>query len=218
MTSLEDRFPQASGGNSWYTKVAAVVAAIFVVSILTGIALGGYFSPPGPASTEPTSALPTYLYFTVTTSAHTDYDTFYPANVSVPHGVPVVISITCYDNGLNPVPSTFANVIGTVGGSANFTLGPDQAPQELSALPMANISHTFSVTLPGQAGALLLGAGKPMINVPVPASPDGINPAIVTFTVTFPDAGVQYEWRCVAPCDPYSMQTPGFMIGSIDVS
>ncbi|MCI4347112.1 MAG: hypothetical protein L3J97_00645 [Thermoplasmata archaeon] len=206
-------------GNAWYTAVGLVVALTFVLAILAGLALGGAFSPPPTASAPPVaSALPTYLYFTVTTSAHTLYDTYYPANVTVPHGVPVVITITSYDNGVNPVPSPYADVIGTVGGSANFTLGPDQTAQELTSLPQANISHSFSVTVPGMAGALLLGAGKPMVNVPVPNSPDGIHPATVTFTVTFPSGNSLFEWRCIAPCDPYSMQTSGFMIGAIGVT
>lgn len=203
--------------NSWYSQTAVAIAVVFVIAILTGLSLGGAFSGGQPTAGPPASTALTYLYFTVTTSAATQYDTYYPANVSVPHGVPVVITITCYDNGTNPPPAAFDNVIGTVGGNANFTF-PNEPTKQLSSLAPANISHTFTVTVPGMAGQLLIGAGTPLINVPVPASVDGIAPSIVTFTVTFPNAGSQFVWRCVAPCDVYSMATPGFVIGSIDVS
>jgi hypothetical protein len=203
--------------DNWYTGVAVATMLVLVVGLLTGLALGGAFSGGSSPASPPASTAPDYLYFTVTTSAATQYDTYYPANVSVPHGEPIVITINCYDNGTNPVVSPFEDVIGTQGGAANFTLGPNATTRSLSSLPIGNISHTFSVTLPGMAGQLLIGAGNPYINVPVPPSPDGIHPTTVTFTVTFPSTGV-YAWRCAAPCDPYSMVTPGFMIGSIDVT
>jgi hypothetical protein len=203
--------------DNWFTGVAVVTALVLVVGLLTGLAIGGAFSGGSTSTAPPASTAPDYLYFTVTTSAATQYDTYYPANVSIPHGVPVVITITCYDNGSNPVPSAFDDVIGTVGNTANFTLGPNETTQTLSNLSGPLVSHTFSVTLPGMAGQLLTGAGKALVNVPVPASSNGIDPSTVTFTVLFTSPG-QYEWRCVAPCDPYSMITPGFMIGSIIVS
>ncbi|MFI5414513.1 MAG: hypothetical protein ACHQ16_02450 [Candidatus Lutacidiplasmatales archaeon] len=203
--------------NEWYTGVAIAIAAVLIVGLLLGLALGGIFSGGAPSASPPGYVAPNYLYLTVTTSAHTDFDTYYPANVSVPHGEPIVVTITSYDPGVNPVPSPFGTIIGTEGGIANYTLQPDQATQALQALNSSLISHTFSVTVPGMAGQLLIGAGKPMINVPVPVSPDGILPATVSFTVTFPAAG-QYVWTCIAPCDPYSMTTPGFMSGTIIVS
>ena len=169
----------------WYTQTALVIAAIFVVAILTGLALGGAFSGSPPSAGSPVSSSPTYLYFTVTTSAATQYDTYYPANVSVPHGVPVVITITCYDNGSNAPPSAFDSVVGTVGGTANYTF-PNESTQQRSSLPVIDISHTFTLTVPGMAGELLIGAGKPTVNVPVPVSPNGVAPSIVTFTVSFP--------------------------------
>jgi hypothetical protein len=203
--------------NEWYTAVALGLASVLVVGLLVGLALGGAF-PGAPTSVgPPASSIPSYLYFTVTTSAHTNFDTYYPANVSVPHGQPIVITITSYDPGVNPVASPFGDVIGTQGGIANYTLEPNQSTHTFSALNSSLISHTFSLTVPGMAGQMLIGAGRPMINVPVPVSVDGIVPATVSFTVIFPAAG-QYVWTCVAPCDPYSMTTPGFMSGSLIVS
>ncbi|HXQ93915.1 MAG TPA: hypothetical protein VN864_01920 [Thermoplasmata archaeon] len=193
------------------------MTAVLIVGLLVGLALGGAFSGGSNAAGPPAPVGPSYLYLTVTTSAHTAYDTYYPANVSVPHGEPVVVTITSYDNGVNPVPSPYGNVIGTDGDVANYTLAPNQSTETAGVLPSSVISHTFSVTLPGMAGEMLLGEGRPMINVPVPISPDGILPATVSFTVIFSAPG-EYAWRCLAPCDPYSMSTPGFMSGSIVVT
>jgi hypothetical protein len=203
--------------NEWYTGVAIAVAVVLVVGLLVGLALGGAFTGGSGSGSPPAPVGPSYLYLTVTTSADTEFDTYYPANVSVPHGEQVVITITSYDPGVNPVPDPFGTIIGTQSGVANYTLAPNQSTQTLGSLPSSLISHTFSVTLPGMAGQMLLGEGKPMINVPVPISPDGILPATVTFSVTFSAPG-DYAWRCVAPCDPYSMTTPGFMSGSIIVT
>jgi hypothetical protein len=203
--------------DDWYSGVALAMAAVLVVGLLVGLALGGAFSGGSKSASPPPPVGPSYLYLTVTTSAHTFFDTYYPANVSVPHGQPIVVTITSYDPGVNPVPSPYGDVLGTDGDIANYTLLPNQSTQDLRTLPSAQISHTFSVTLPGMAGELLLGEGKPMINVPVPVSPDGILPATVSFTVTFAAPG-EYAWRCIAPCDPYSMTTPGFMSGAIYVT
>jgi hypothetical protein len=203
--------------NEWYTQVALVIGLVVVVAFVAGLGLGGSTGSQSGASPPTESSTPSYLYFTVTTSAATHYDTFYPANVSIPHGHPVVITITSYDPGVNNVTSPYTDVIGAVGGTANFTYGANGTPEVRSSLANGLISHTFTVTLPGLAGSVLLGAGKPMINVPVPVSPDGVIPVAVTFEVVFDHAG-EFVWSCLAPCDPYSMQTPGFMIGSISVS
>jgi hypothetical protein len=203
--------------DQWYNGFAIGLAAVLELGLLVGLALGGAFSSSRVSASPPATRSPSYLYLTVTTSANTNFDTYYPANVSVPHGQSVVITITSYDPGVNPVPAPFGNIVGTAGDMANYTLTPNSSTQSLSTLPSSEISHTFSVTLPGMAGEILLGAGKPMINVPVPISPDGILPATVTFTATFAAPG-EYAWRCVAPCDPYSMTTPGFMSGSIFVT
>lgn len=200
----------------WYTMVAGFIALTVVVSFVAGLGLEGSFAAPpsGPAA----GSVPTaHLYFTVTTSAATDYDTYYPANVTLVLGQPVDITITCYDPGVNNVSALYQRVIGTVGGTANYTYGLNGSPQVMSSLPSANLSHTFTVSLPGEAGTLQTDSGTPFVNVPVPVSPDGILPATVTFSVVFSVAG-DYVWRCVAPCDPYSMVTPGFMNGSISVS
>jgi hypothetical protein len=203
--------------DQWYTAVALALILVVAGGMFAGFELGGNSaSPRAPAPAAPSTA-PDFLYFTVTTSAATDYDTYYPANVSVPHGQMIVVTITSYDPGVNPVPAPYADVLGTVGGIANYTLGDNETPVALTTLPNSELSHTFSVTYPGAAGQQLLGAGQPLINVPVPVSRDGIHPATVTFTITFPGPA-QYVWRCVAPCDAYSMATPGFMIGSIDVT
>src|SRR5580693_10445078 len=146
------RYRQVVSDDAWYTGVAVVAAAVLVTGVLTGLELGGAFSNAHPAAPSAAPLVPEYVYFTVTTSAATEYDTYYPANLTVPSGEPIVITITSYDPGVNPVGSPYGNVIGTVGGTANYTLGTNQTPSTLSVLPTAEISHTFAVTYPGMAG------------------------------------------------------------------
>jgi hypothetical protein len=204
--------------NDWFTGVALAISAVLIIGILVGLGLGGIVvGAPEAPSAAPSSEQPVYLYFTVTTSAATQYDTYYPANVTIPHGQPIVITITCYDNGVNNVTTPYADVIGTLGGVANYTNGLGNSTDMVASWPPALISHTFTVVLPGEAGNLETESGSPLINVPVPVSPDGIHPATVTFSVEF-DHSAYLQWRCFAPCDPYSMATPGFMIGSITVT
>ncbi|MHB1571920.1 MAG: cupredoxin domain-containing protein, partial [Solirubrobacteraceae bacterium] len=43
-------------------------------------------------------------------------------------------------------------------------------------------------------------------------------PAKVTFTFRAPSRTGRYEWWCALPCDPYSMNTVGFMRGFVTVA
>jgi hypothetical protein len=190
----------------WIAGVGVVVSGGHLPSL--GLTTGG---PPPP----PNSA-PAYLYFTITTSAATEFDTFYPANVSVPVGQPVFVTILCYDNGVNNISAPYGSVIGTVGGSATYNFTNGAPSSSMTSLTNGNISHTFTIVYPGAASALEVQSGTPLLNVPIPPSPNGVDATITTFTMEF-TATEHLVWTCLAPCDPYSMQTPGFMIGSINV-
>ncbi len=195
-----------------------VVVSMVWIGAVAVVASGGHLPSIslGSGSSAVPNTKPAYLYFTITTSASTGYDTFYPANVTVPVNQPIIVTITDYDDGVNNVSAPYDQVIGTQGGSATFNDGIGDPPTTVSSLTNGNISHTFTVVYPGAASRLTVAAGVPLINVPIPQSPDGIIPVWVTFSVIFTTTG-HYVWTCLAPCDPYSMDTPGFMIGSIEV-
>jgi len=202
---------------------SVLLAALVAVSLIwmggvAVVASGGHLpSISLPTSSTPTAnSQPAYLYFTITTSATTAYDTFYPANVSVPVNQPVVVTILCYDSGINNVSAPYRDVMGTIGGSATYNFSNGGPPVTLTSLTQGNISHTFTIVYPGAASDLEVASGTPLLSVPVPPSPNGIDATVTTFTMEFTSTG-HLVWTCLAPCDPYSMQTPGFMIGSIQV-
>ncbi len=132
-----------------------------------------------------------HLYLTVGFNFTTGEDQYFPANFTIPADVNVVITITNYDNGTNPVPDQYGVVTGTVGGIATID------GQTVSSIPGHSVSHTFSI--------MQLG-----VNVPIPTS------STVTFTLIIEQTG-SYQWHCMAPCDPKAMSTPGFMEGIITV-
>jgi hypothetical protein len=205
------------GGIPTVLLVILVAVSLIWMGGVAVVASGGHLPtislPSGSAATAPPETV--YLYFTITASPLGN-DIYYPANVTVPVDAIVEVTIVCYDNGVNNVSAPYGNVIGTEGGSATYNLSDGAKSASMTSLPQGEVSHTFTVSYPGVAGALQVAGGEPLINVPVPPSPDGITPTVTTFTAVFTQSG-HYIWNCFAPCDPYSMVTPGYMIGSIQV-
>lgn len=165
----------------------AVVALVLVpVCLIAGAILVEVVEPEGRVVTSPV-----HLYLTVGFNFTTAEDQYFPANFSVPADVAVVVTITNYDNGTNPVPDQDGRVTGTVGGTASAD------GHVYASIPGSGVSHTFSV--------LALG-----INVPLPPS------STVTFSLMLEQPGT-YSWHCLAPCDANAMATPGFMEGTLTV-
>ena len=194
-----------------------VVLSVVWMGAVAVVATGGHLpkiSLPTSSSSNNTPET-VYLYFTITASPSGN-DIYYPANVTVPVDAIVVVTIVCYDSGINNVSTPYGNVIGTEGGSATYNFSTGGPPVSMTSLAEGQVSHTFTVSYPGAAGALQIAGGAPFLNVPVPPSPDGVVPTVTTFTVVFTQTG-HYIWNCLAPCDPYSMVTPGYMIGSVQV-
>jgi len=132
-----------------------------------------------------------HLYLTIGFNFTTGLDQYFPANFTIPADLNVVFTITNYDNATNPLSDQFGIVTGTVGGTATID------GQTVNKIPGSRISHTFSI--------LPLG-----VNVPIPGR------STVTFTLIVEQAG-SFHWNCMAPCDPESMSTPGFMQGTMTV-
>jgi plastocyanin len=143
------------------------------------------------------------------------------ANISLPAGVPIHLTIINYDNGAAATPAVYANVSGTVGNVifiANNTNVNSTQPagagsainvsvsQPVSSVNDSSIAHTFTVQL-GTATVL---------NVPI--EPSSVESA--TFTL----AAGTYNWHCMASCGSGSagwggaMDTPGWMAGVVYVS
>lgn len=143
------------------------------------------------------------------------------ANISIPAGVPIHITIVNYDDGPAPVPVQYENVSGTVGNVvyiANDTTVNSSQPaglssginvaggQSVSSVNDSNIAHTFTLT----SGTTVV------VNIP-------IEPSAVE-TATFTIAAGFYHWHCMAACGSGAsgwggaMQTPGWMAGAVVAS
>lgn len=176
---------------------------LVAVVVLSLGALGGGLLGHAAAPQTVSTPTPEHLYVTIAFNPYSGLDEYFPANLTVPANVPITITITNYDNGSNVVPAEYANVTGTVGGTETLTNATASGASVTSILP-TEVAHTFT-----------LMEAPYQINVPVPAA-QGTTPSVVTFTVVFTTAG-QFTWHCMAPCDPVSMVTPGFMMGTVTV-
>ena len=178
--------------------VVLACASILFLGVLAGGILGHVAAPAvaaGPA--------PQHLNLTVAYDPYSGLDQYFPANFTVPANVPIIITITNYDNGTNTVAPSFGQVRGTLGNTETVT-NASASGAVIGALPADQVSHTFTIE------------DSPYdINVPVPAA-QGESPTAVTFTIVFTSVGV-FAWHCKAPCDMVSMVTPGFMTGTVNV-
>jgi len=184
------------------TTQGGSVVAVGILFLLIGLIGGAMLARP--SSTPATATTGTaHVYLTVAYNPYTGMDEYFPANFTVPANVPVIITITNYDNGTNTVPSYYASVRGTVGGTETVT-DATAADATLTSVPATEVAHTFTIM-----------SGSLDVNVPIPAA-QGTTPAVATFTLQFSQPGL-INWHCMAPCDGYAMSTPGFMTGTITV-
>ncbi len=189
----------------WFNWAALV--GILLVVVIGGFAIAltaGAAAPAGPAST-PTAPKVDYLYLTVSFNTITGKDQYFPANFSVPAHTLVVITVTSYDNGTNLVPAGDQTVRGTVGNTAQVWANGASTPTTMTSVAANAIAHTFTIQ-----------QGLYNLNVPIPATVNMLTPSVIQFSTYFNETG-SYQWACLAPCDPGSMTTPGFMTGTLTV-
>lgn len=180
------------------SAIVTVSLILLVLGVLAGGILG-HVSAPSVVTTSGTD----HLYLAIAFNPYTGLDQYFPANFSVPANVPVLITITNYDNGTNIVPAAYAKVLGTVGGTETVTNGTASGVP-VTSVPTTGISHTFTLI-----------AGPYAVNIPIPPAQDQ-TPTVVSFTVVFATPG-QFVWHCMAPCDSAAMATLGFMMGTVTV-
>ncbi|MHB8606629.1 MAG: hypothetical protein ACYDCK_15405 [Thermoplasmatota archaeon] len=193
-------------------RATLLVASIAFIGLVAGGLAGAYAYydhltvTPQPvtaagSATSATTPARDYLYLTIEADPVSGFDTYLPSNFTVPAHEPIVVTITNYDDGANPVSAERAQVRGTLGGV--MTVGGDN----VTHLASDGVSHTF--TIDGVPGG--------EINVPIPPATDATHPERVTFTIEFGAAGT-YTWMCYAPCDDHSMGLPGRMMGNVLVA
>ncbi len=183
------------------TGLTLAIAVVLVMSLAAGVIWATRQYAPSPSNATPAKD---YIYLTIGFNSATGLDEYFPANFSVPAGVPVQFTITNYDNGTNPVANAVGVVRGTVDGTESVSVA-GQPPQVLSALAGNEVSHTFTI----ESGGVFVSAA-------MPAAVSLSQPTVVTFTVLFNTPGI-YTWHCLAPCDLQAMGVPGFMTGTMTV-
>lgn len=185
------------------TAKSGTIVTVGVVLLILGVLAGGILGHLS-APTVVTKSDAVHLYLEIAYDPYTGLDEYFPANFSVPANVPVIITITNYDNGTNIVPAAFTQVLGTVDGTETVT-NATSSGVPVTSVPVDQVAHTFTLI-----------TGPYTINVPVPAAQD-TTPTVVTFTVVFTSAG-QFQWHCMAPCDDAAMTTLGLMTGIVTVT
>jgi hypothetical protein len=182
----------------------------FVFATITGLPVGFGSSQ---MSTSPSGTPTTGVVLTVNnpfdTAMNASTDQYSPANFSVPAHTLLEFTLYNYDTGQNPVTPLQATVNGTVANCMYLNSTPTVLGPCVHSIPAGFVAHTFSFVSGPYAG----------FNIPLPSAVDsgegGIG-ASVTFFAWFNVTGT-FTWNCLAPCDPYSMATDGFMTGSMTV-
>jgi hypothetical protein len=123
---------------AWFNGVALVLVIVVIGGFLAGFGLGGSSSS-SPANGPATSTTPAAfnVSLSIATNPNSGLDQYFPANFTVPAGVPVRITITNYDQGINPGVGLPANT------SHTFTI-PSLGIHV--ALPAAGGNNTPTVT------------------------------------------------------------------------
>jgi heme/copper-type cytochrome/quinol oxidase subunit 2 len=193
-------------GSGILTAIVLIVITLVITWFLFGIVYNvGVGSPPS-GNNAPPETTSVNIYQTISFSPWQGHDQYYPANFTVPTGVPVHFEIASYDNGTNYLPLGAGMIYGTTTGTETISGGAPGTPQgAVSTVPANDTTHTFTIK-----------SGGVNLNIIVPPTANVAYPVDVSFTVVFPTAGT-YTWFCQAPCDPYSMSTPGYMNGEITV-
>jgi hypothetical protein len=205
------------GGGSRRSVLPYVVLVVvtffvtwFIFATITGLPVGlGPSQTSKSSSGTPTSGVLLAIDNPFDTANNDTADQYAPANFSVPADTLLEFTITNYDTGMNPVTPAQASVNGTVSNCIYLNATPNALGPCVHSVLAGFVAHTFS----------FVGGAYGGFNVPIPSANDsgegGIG-ASVTFFAYFNQTGT-FTWNCLAPCDPFSMETAGFMTGSMTV-
>lgn len=191
--------------------IVTFLVSWFVFATVTGVPVG--FGGPS-TSKSPSGTASTGVILSVNnpfdTANNSSTDQYAPANFSVPAHTLLRFTIINYDTGQNPVTPVQAKVNGTLGNCMYLNATPTVLGPCVQAIPQGFVAHTFS----------FVGGAYGGFNVPLPSAlndGEGSPGASVTFFAYFNETGT-FTWNCLAPCDPYSMATDGFMSGTMTVT
>lgn len=131
----------------------------------------------------------------------------------------VTIRITQYDGPAEPNNPYFADVHGTVDGTATYD------GKQATGLKPEDVAHTFTIHQYPESGQPTVFLSVPIQGVPEDAKNEanGYPKPIVTEFSFITDGPGHYIWNCEAPCGSYyqgfggAMQARGWMSGEIEV-
>jgi hypothetical protein len=189
------------------TYFGAVAAGAGAVVIVFAVLLTGFPSPSGaPAgSTGERTGATVYRNLTIEFNAARSTYSYNTGQLNVPLDTRVVFTITNFDPSpasMMPKPSD-AWVTGTMDGSMVVGSGPHAV--NVTSLPAAMVSHTFSMSDAWHS-----------VNIPLPAA-TAAGPSRVTFAIVFTAPGT-FNWGCVIMCGSDDMSVPGSMYGTLTVA
>lgn len=195
-----------------YVVLAVVTFFVtwFVFAAITGLPVGLGPSPTAKSSGTPATGVILTVNNPYDTANNSSTDQYAPANFSVPADTLLEFTLINYDAGQNPVTSIEATVNGTLGNCIYLNSTPTSLGPCVHSVSPGFVAHTFSFETGPYTG----------FNVPLPsaidASEEGSSGVSVSFFAYFNETGT-FTWHCLAPCDPYSMATSGFMTGTMTV-
>jgi hypothetical protein len=153
---------------------------------------------------------------------HPDWVSYSNSNLVAPANSLVTMTIDQYDSGGALNNSFFANVFGTLNGTA--TIGGKVVQQ----VDPNDIGHTFTIrNIPGNAPHLFVSVPLPANNAsdtPVAIGAGSYpHPLVITFSFLVKGPGV-YQWNCEYPCGGSrigqfgeAMSSYGYMSGTLTV-
>ena len=140
-------------------------------------------------------------------------------SIKLPAHTLVTITVKQYDTSGTPLNDYWAQVHGTVDGTATFNGKP------MTQIPPSQVAHTFTIHQYPDSGQPDVFLSVPMMGVPANAKNEANGypaPQVIEFTFMTGDPG-EYVWNCEDPCgDSYQnfggvMQARGWMSGKIEV-
>lgn len=187
--------------DSYFGVVAVAVAAVAVLGVMSLFVLAP--SPAIPTLSHPSSTTGTSVArdLSIVRNASTGGFAYSTGQFTVPHGVPVVFTITNFDPTTAALPSpSDALVRGTSDGTM-ITTGAAGAIT-VHGLPVDDVSHTFSIS-----------DGYYHVNAPIPPATSG-GAVSVTFVLQFDVRGT-FAWGCIILCGADGAMTQ--MFGTLTV-
>ncbi len=190
----------------WMVLGAGVLAAAGLLSACSGTSSAAKTD----AAPAPVTVHLATVILTGGMTSNPGWPVYQPADLTVPKGATVDMTIYNYDDGTAPLPSSMA-MYAKATGVTDLTEGG----QPVTTVAAAQISHTWTVPQ--------LGINVPMGVAPAAAANGAKQPLVVTFSFKATKAGT-FTWKCMAPCGSGSdgmsgaMATMGSMEGHFTVA